>query len=1356
MDKKEYYVGLDIGTNSVGYAVTDTNYNLIRAKGQDLWGANLFEEGITAKDRRTFRVARRMLQRRRKRIEWLQKEFFAEVATKDPAFFERLRESKFLFHDKKFSDSKYRQTKSILFSDKNYKDKDFYKKYPTIYHLRKAQIENDKDAFDIRMLYLTIHHIFKHRGHFLYGNIDINNLSLKDLFDELIASLDRAGYASSKLNELDVEYMKECLADERISGKEKQERIIRHAGFSTKDKFENNILSLIVGLTVNASFLQSDDVEEKTRLKVSAKEDLDAKKDELLEVLGEDCFDIIVKCKAIYDFSIVDRIVKDSLFLSFLKVNQYEKHRHDLKLLKKTFEDLNLDITPILIGKNSYEAYVKHLDKKSKQNAELPEFTEIDDFYKKIQKQLDGYDNSDVKYILSEISNNSFLPKQSYVTNSVIPYQLHKAELEKILKNASIYHPFLKEIDDSGLCIEQKILKTFEFRIPYFVGPLNDRSEFSWIIRRDAQNREHIYPWNFEEIVDIKASAEGFCNRLIGQCTYLKQCRVLPRESLLYSKYCVLNEINNIAVNNIKLTPKVKQEIFNNVCLINSKVTSKTIKEYLVVNGFIDKEDSISGIDSTINSTLKSYITVGKILGRDFYLNSQKFKAVEDIISRATLFANDHAMVKDYIKEKYSALFSEDEITRLSRLSFTGWGNLSKDFLYLKDSEDIRLIDYLWITNNNLMQVINQNEDYKKELALSLNNCSDLSIDEYLDQSYASPSIKRSIRQASTIVDTIVQQIGYPPSKIFVEVTRAQEPNKGRTKTRKMQLTEAFKQFKADGSLREQMIGLLNTTNDADLKKEKLYLYFLQMGKCMYSGDAININMLYTNDYQIEHIYPQSKFPRQDGLDNKVLVKSIMNQEKRDNLLSKDIQERMKPFWIHLNDCGLLTKAKLTRLCRTQNFDENEVSSFIDAQLVETSQSVKLVSQYFKNIYKDTVVVYSKAKFVSDFRKKQQVDAANENKDLDLSELYGDKKIIDPIFVKTRLLNDTHHAKDAYLNIVVGNVYYTAFNKNFYLKDLGGFEKATLFNHLYSRTIKSGKDIAWDHRAEGTIAIVRKTMQKNSAYISRKKVEGKGQILKQFMSKGKGNIPFKNDERLMKVDENQKLIYGGYKQSFIAFYCLFEKRKTKERVLFPIEIKDVHVYSNDRVAYVSKKYNLQNDDIIIINPKILINSIFLYKGVELVLIGKTNNNIYCGINFQIYLPPKWNTYIRSIEGFVDFIANNKISTDVNHHPILNKEINLNLYEAIINKIKSTKLANIMSKIALQMESGIDLFHKASLKEQCLFIDGVLSYLKRPTQKVDLSLLGGSPNAGQITVSMSNLAKCEFVHRNIIGTVEYKK
>ncbi len=45
---EDWYLGLDMGTNSVGWAVTDEAYCLLRKKGKDLWGVRLFLEAETA------------------------------------------------------------------------------------------------------------------------------------------------------------------------------------------------------------------------------------------------------------------------------------------------------------------------------------------------------------------------------------------------------------------------------------------------------------------------------------------------------------------------------------------------------------------------------------------------------------------------------------------------------------------------------------------------------------------------------------------------------------------------------------------------------------------------------------------------------------------------------------------------------------------------------------------------------------------------------------------------------------------------------------------------------------------------------------------------------------------------------------------------------------------------------------------------------------------------------------------------------------------------------------------------------------------------------------------------------------
>ncbi len=186
MKVKEYFLGLDIGTTSVGYAVTDTDYNLVKFKGDDLWGIRLFEQAQTAQNRRVLRNARRRRERQKQRIAWLQEVFDAEISKTDPGFFQRLKESKFRPEDKENSEMIGRYT---LFNDADYTDSNFHEEYKTIYHLRKALID-DTCAADARLVYLAIHHIMKKRGHFIFSKFDTEEISLDGAIDELNTALE--------------------------------------------------------------------------------------------------------------------------------------------------------------------------------------------------------------------------------------------------------------------------------------------------------------------------------------------------------------------------------------------------------------------------------------------------------------------------------------------------------------------------------------------------------------------------------------------------------------------------------------------------------------------------------------------------------------------------------------------------------------------------------------------------------------------------------------------------------------------------------------------------------------------------------------------------------------------------------------------------------------------------------------------------------------------------------------------------------------------------------------------------------------------------------------------------------------
>jgi len=143
-------------------------------------------------------------------------------------------------------------------------------------------------------------------------------------------------------------------------------------------------------------------------------------------------------------------------------------------------------------------------------------------------------------------------------------------------------------------------------------------------------------------------------------------------------------------------------------------------------------------------------------------------------------------------------------------------------------------------------------------------------------------------------------------------------------------------------------------------------------------------------------------------MNNLVLVESSANRQKGDDFpIVPGIQAAQKGWWTALKDKKLISEEKYRRLVRTTPLSPEELESFISRQLVQTRQATKAVAELLKLVFPESRVVFVKAGHVSDFRYEQNAFR----------------------FPKVRGMNDLHHAKDAYLNIVVGNVFDTKFTQ---------------------------------------------------------------------------------------------------------------------------------------------------------------------------------------------------------------------------------------------------------------------------------------------------------------------------------------
>ena len=232
-----------------------------------------------------------------------------------------------------------------------------------------------------------------------------------------------------------------------------------------------------------------------------------------------------------------------------------------------------------------------------------------------------------------------------------------------------------------GFSVTEKLIKMLEFRIPYYVGPLNthhniDNGGFSWAVRKQAGR---VTPWNFEEKIDREKSAAAFIKNLTNKCTYLFGEDVLPKSSLLYSEFMLLNELNNVRIDGKALAQGVKQHLIDSIFKQDhKKMTKNRIELFLKDNNYITKKHKpeITGLDGEIKNDLTSYRDMVRILGNNFDVSM-----AEDIITDITIFGESKKMLRQTLRNKFGSQLNDETIKKLSKLRYRDWGRLSKKLL---------------------------------------------------------------------------------------------------------------------------------------------------------------------------------------------------------------------------------------------------------------------------------------------------------------------------------------------------------------------------------------------------------------------------------------------------------------------------------------------------------------------------------------------------------------------------------------------------------------------------------------------------------------------------------------------------
>lgn len=985
----KYYIGVDIGTNSVGWAVIDENGNLLKKGKHHLWGSRLFDQAQTAQNRRNYRSSRRRYNKRRQRIGLLRLIMSDMVLEVDPSFFIRLEKTTFLDkEDKKAILKDNYKMNYNLFCDEDYNDKKYFKDYPTIYHLRKKLCESDEKA-DPRLIYLALHHIVKYRGNFLYEGQELHlepsnkEEDLKILFNMLSKNND----TTYDISDEQIQFILKIVV-ENISKTAKVDECMSHLKLNSEDKkIVKEFMRGLVGNKFNVSKLymhedlQFDDEDLKLQFSDKSYEEKIMEYENVLEEKME----FIDLMQQFYSWIELSKIVgSDSQHASIsgAMVNIYESHREDLRTLKEVM---------LKIGKKEYDEMFKPTSKNvvnyyNYVNPVACSGDKTDGFYKYVKKAIEKSDGSRKDEILQKIANETYMLKQTSKNNAYIPYQMQKDELIKILDHQEKYYPVLKENRD-------KIISILEFRIPYYYGPLDGNKQFGWLIKKKGKENERILPWNHQEIVDVQETAAQFIKKLTNYCTYLPIEKVMPQKSLTCSMYEVLSEVNKIRIDGKLLPIDTKNRLIEDLFFKRKTVKEKDLINWLKQNQLTVGEITGYQKEKAFSSSLAPWIDFKEIFDE---INDSNYDLIEKIIEDMTIF-NEGSILKERLKKAYN--LDQNKVKKIMKLKYSGWSRLSKKLINgiradNKFGSSVSILDVMKESHMTLMEIINDQDLGFKQIIEKENFKNETGSFEYedIENLAGSPALKRGIWQTLQVIEEIKNYMGHEPKNIYIEFAR-EEQEKVRTTTRVKKLKSIYNDIKNQLDVHgKEVYSNLNKQDEKSSIEKRLYLYYTQLGKCMYSGESLDIDKL--SDYEIDHIFPRT-LTSDDSLDNLVLVKKKENQRKLDDLvLPLEIRNKMEVFWKKLYDNGLITQTKYYRLMRDE-FRRDQIDKFINRQLVETRQIIKHVANIIENHYEDTKVFTVRANLSHEFREK-----------------YG--------IYKNRNVNDFHHAHDAYIACIIG------------------------------------------------------------------------------------------------------------------------------------------------------------------------------------------------------------------------------------------------------------------------------------------------------------------------------------------------
>lgn len=561
-------------------------------------------------------------------------------------------------------------------------------------------------------------------------------------------------------------------------------------------------------------------------------------------------------------------------------------------------------------------------------------------------------------------------------TNEQVKNNENIKEIEKMLL---VQSRFYSEINSN---IIQKTIDIFKRKRTFWEGPgsvkqLTPYGRFKTIddvqdyLKRKKQNQSY-EKYIFED--------------LIGNCKIALDQKCASALNFYAEQFNLLNDFINIKIKNIEdvnqkdyftqvgctyTFNKEALELIVQYCLDNDTISVKNMFKKLfgldIINtsGYrVDKKNNPEF--ATLNhyryvkkTMLESGFSLDWVINHDTYNKIiNYFMITPGTVELIKMISNDKSIQYNFSEDEYTVLSTI--YTKLKKSSAFKYHALSEKVL------KIAIHDML-ATQMNFMQV-RKKFDYDKEARewFAKHYCNvDASIplinSKYVDEIIASPQVKKSLRQAIRVINSIIKAKKSIPEIIAIESTREMNGKDKKNELQREQLlNEKIKQRAVETI--QNLFGE-KQLNDANI--EKVMLYEEINGICPYCNKVqIKLDDVINNKIEVEHILPRSQ-SFNNSYNNKTLSCPKCNSEKS----NKTPYSYLSPFKKYDDFSKRINENKNYSDDKKANFlftgDLNKYSTrFFARNLRDTAyatteliKQIKLFNYYLEDQYNDVKVL---------------------------------------------------------------------------------------------------------------------------------------------------------------------------------------------------------------------------------------------------------------------------------------------------------------------------------------------------------------------------------------------------------------